>query len=1305
MKTMARMQFSIEHRRSILLTSLAVTAVGAVLVLAAPAADAQQVGTAAAVNPAAQARGSGGSRTIVIGQSIAHRERVQTTSAGSVQLLFLDKSSMTIGPNSDLAIDEYVYDPNTNTGKMAATLSKGVMRFVGGQISHAGNAQISTPNAVIGVRGAVAIVSTKSVYIGFGEGAVTSGSTTVNLTGGDYTTTAGAGVPPTPPGPPPAGFVQSQLSMFQSASGQGGGAPASQGQVDNARQVASGSPTGTIAPNTASVTTAAQQGAASGTPTQQAQAAALTQSLQTVTQQTSSTELAIQIVEQQQPQPPRNFAASPFAFTMTGCCQAGNPTSPAPFLPATFTPSGNSVVSPFFGYRAASTGTPSAAPFFQFGLNITGAGAQQSSWMEVAVGSVRPDGTVSGGFSASRLGGANPQNFITAFGGGPFASVPGTVIRNSDLFISAALINNAYYVPESGNYTSARTFYFLGNGTPTQDYSFTQNLAATAVPSGLGNFRPAAYLTGFTGGLIQTRDTTTFQNVGNTFRTFGLAAVVLDPSSGRLQANFNVSTLVAPPTDAFAFGSYQFGSLDSSQRGRSAYIDYDHFAALDGRIVTNTTTGDQVSLSMVNGQSLSFNNSQLLNVNRATAQQLAANLSPTLSFCDCAMTRWGFWSVESGRTATNGNTLEDRGHLMTWVAGVLPNAIEMPSFGSATYRGHIVGNVNNNNFQYIAAGNFVNVINFATRVGVVTVSGFDGGLYQGQVALNPADTRQFGGVLASQSRQMLLTGNFYRGVSAQGVANPAGEMGGAFSIQGAPVEAGGYNYTASGIFAASTTNVTIPVTFQPSAFAMSMTACCNVANQGSVVPYLPASFAQTGNVYVSPVLGYRVGSQDAAAAARTYQYGFNVTGVGAAQNSWLMVATGAYLDDGSGDISSSAGFVATRRGAANVSMGRASGTISSTGAVSIDQNRLPLGNNVNNDYLVTESGTLVSNPAFFYPGGGGTSQNYTFTQQTSRIPTPAGLGAYRPEVTLTAYTGGLMRTSNVDAGSFVAPSFSIAGGGVLSLNPNNSRLQANFTVGAFDGASGQNFSSAAFQFGSQNTSERSEGSYIDYDNFGARRAVTVTNTSTGAVAPKSTVNNQPLNNQQGGMIVVPRDVAQAQLAQPLGGAVNFCDCAYTRWGFWSNESNRTVNGQNYSDRGHMMTWVAGQLPTIAEVPLSGSATYAGHVVASIKNGANEYLSGSNFTNQVNFGTRVGAMNVSSLDGASYSGNVQAGTSDPRHFSGVLGSSVAGRQMAVGGSFFRGTAGPVGEIGGRVNINNSPTAPTYIGGGIFAGRMQ
>lgn len=98
--------------------------IGAAALLAAgsgaPLALAQEVGKASAVNPAATAN----MRTISIGQSIAHKERIKTTDKGSVQILFIDKTSMTVGPNSDLTIDEYVYDPNAGTGKLALGSAK-----------------------------------------------------------------------------------------------------------------------------------------------------------------------------------------------------------------------------------------------------------------------------------------------------------------------------------------------------------------------------------------------------------------------------------------------------------------------------------------------------------------------------------------------------------------------------------------------------------------------------------------------------------------------------------------------------------------------------------------------------------------------------------------------------------------------------------------------------------------------------------------------------------------------------------------------------------------------------------------------------------------------------------------------------------------------------------------------------------------------------------------------------------------------------------------------------------------------------
>src|SRR5688572_32469401 len=40
-----------------------------------------------------------------------------------------------IGPDAQLVIDKFVYDPNTKTGDLAITATKGVFRLVGGKIS------------------------------------------------------------------------------------------------------------------------------------------------------------------------------------------------------------------------------------------------------------------------------------------------------------------------------------------------------------------------------------------------------------------------------------------------------------------------------------------------------------------------------------------------------------------------------------------------------------------------------------------------------------------------------------------------------------------------------------------------------------------------------------------------------------------------------------------------------------------------------------------------------------------------------------------------------------------------------------------------------------------------------------------------------------------------------------------------------------------------------------------------------------------------------------------------------------------
>jgi hypothetical protein len=121
-----------------------------------PPAKAQPVGTAAAVNPRSTgAPPSGAPRVLEIGAGLVRDERIATGPAGSVQVLLVDKTTLNVGPNSDLVLDEFVYDPQAGTGRLAASIAKGALRFVGGNVSHTTGATIRAPNATLGIRGGV----------------------------------------------------------------------------------------------------------------------------------------------------------------------------------------------------------------------------------------------------------------------------------------------------------------------------------------------------------------------------------------------------------------------------------------------------------------------------------------------------------------------------------------------------------------------------------------------------------------------------------------------------------------------------------------------------------------------------------------------------------------------------------------------------------------------------------------------------------------------------------------------------------------------------------------------------------------------------------------------------------------------------------------------------------------------------------------------------------------------------------------------------------------------------------------------
>jgi len=93
-----------------------------------------------------------------IGVDVQANEVVTTNTTDRAHLVFLDGTSVTVGPSARLVIDKFVYDPNTRTGDLAINLSQGVLRMVGGKISKTTPVVIKTPSADIAVRGGITLV-------------------------------------------------------------------------------------------------------------------------------------------------------------------------------------------------------------------------------------------------------------------------------------------------------------------------------------------------------------------------------------------------------------------------------------------------------------------------------------------------------------------------------------------------------------------------------------------------------------------------------------------------------------------------------------------------------------------------------------------------------------------------------------------------------------------------------------------------------------------------------------------------------------------------------------------------------------------------------------------------------------------------------------------------------------------------------------------------------------------------------------------------------------------------------------------
>jgi hypothetical protein len=167
------------------------------------ATESNVIGNATQLKPEAGARFDGKPRELAVGADVHRDEQVWTATGGRLDIQFADGSSITLGENARVVLDEFVMPEGAGAGSQVVRSITGALRFVGGAVDKSGATKIVTPIATMTVRGteffAGPIDGAYGVFVFDGEVDVATSAGSVTLKKGEGTTLTQSRVAPTPP--------------------------------------------------------------------------------------------------------------------------------------------------------------------------------------------------------------------------------------------------------------------------------------------------------------------------------------------------------------------------------------------------------------------------------------------------------------------------------------------------------------------------------------------------------------------------------------------------------------------------------------------------------------------------------------------------------------------------------------------------------------------------------------------------------------------------------------------------------------------------------------------------------------------------------------------------------------------------------------------------------------------------------------------------------------------------------------------------------------------------------------------------
>lgn len=119
------------------------------------AIDGETIGRVKTVQGAAYLVRSGNQIAADVGSTIQAGDGVKTAGDSAMGIAFRDNTTLSVGPESEMTIDDFAFEPKDDKLNFAVALAQGTFVFLAGQVAalRSEAMTITTPVGTIGIRG------------------------------------------------------------------------------------------------------------------------------------------------------------------------------------------------------------------------------------------------------------------------------------------------------------------------------------------------------------------------------------------------------------------------------------------------------------------------------------------------------------------------------------------------------------------------------------------------------------------------------------------------------------------------------------------------------------------------------------------------------------------------------------------------------------------------------------------------------------------------------------------------------------------------------------------------------------------------------------------------------------------------------------------------------------------------------------------------------------------------------------------------------------------------------------------------